>query len=112
MHKEEGECKLKEEEAYVRAVDVDYSFHLAKRMEQYKCNEALGYRTAGSRAEWETGEMIRREMEAIGLERVRKDEISLDSWEFKQAILRFYDASGQLKECQLCLLYTSPSPRD
>ena len=37
MHKEEGECKLKEEEAYVRAVDVDYSFHLAKRMEQYKC---------------------------------------------------------------------------
>lgn len=101
MHKEEGECELKEEEAYIRAVDVDYSFHLAKRMEQYKCNEALGYRTAGSRAEWETGEMIRREMEAIGLERVRKDEISLDSWEFKQAILRFYDASGQLKECQL-----------
>ncbi len=99
--KEEGECELKEEEAYIRAVDVDYSFHLAKRMEQYKCNEALGYRTAGSRAEWETGEMIRREMEAIGLERVRKDEISLDSWEFKQAILRFYDASGQLKECQL-----------
>ena len=32
---------------------------------------------------------------------MRKDEISLDSWEFKQAILRFYDASGQLKECQL-----------
>lgn len=36
MHKEEGECELKEEEAYIRAVDVDYSFHLAKRMEQYK----------------------------------------------------------------------------
>ena len=39
--------------------------------------------------------------EAIGLERVRKDEISLDSWEFKQASSDFYDASGQLKECQL-----------
>ena len=97
MHKEEGECKLKEEEAYVRAVDVDYSFHLAKRMEQYKCNEALGYRTAGSRAEWETGEMIRRAMAAIGLARVTTAAISLDSWAFTPAILRFYDASGQLK---------------
>lgn len=92
---------MKEEEAYCRSVDVEYSHRLAKQMEQYKCNDVLGYRTAGSRAEWETGEMIRREMEAIGLSDVRKDEISLDSWEFKTAVLRFYDAAGRMRECQL-----------
>lgn len=93
--------KLKEEEAYCAAVDVEYSYHLAKRMEQYKTNEKLGYRTAGSKAEAETGEMIRREMISIGLQNVRKDRISLDSWEFKQAVLRFYDGEGKLNECQL-----------
>lgn len=92
---------MKEEEAYLAAVDVEYSYRLAKRMEQYKSNSVLGYRTAGSKAEAETGEMIRREMEAIGLKNVRKDEISLDSWEFRTAVLRFYDSFGGLRECQL-----------
>ena len=50
------------EKALSQAVDTDYSYGLARRMEGYKSNAALGYRTAGSRAEWETGEMILREM--------------------------------------------------
>ena len=46
--------------------DTGYSYSLAKRMEKYRTNPVLGYRTAGSRAEFETGEMLVREMESWG----------------------------------------------
>ena len=55
------------EQQFTDALEIGYSYQLAKRMEQFKTNPALGYRTAGSKAEFETGEMLRREMEAIGL---------------------------------------------
>ncbi|MBT9779363.1 M28 family peptidase [Clostridium sp. MCC353] len=88
-------------DAYVSAIDVSYSYRLAKRMETYKTNPVLGYRTAGSEAEFLTGEMLVREMKEIGLEDVRKDEIVLDSWEFKKAVLRCRDGDGKLMEFQL-----------
>ena len=59
----------------LKNLDIDYSYHLAKRMEQFRTNPVLGYRPAGSRAEFETGEMLKQEMEAIGLFDVRKDAI-------------------------------------
>ena len=34
--------------AYLQAVDVEYSSRLAKKMETYKTNPVLGFRTAGS----------------------------------------------------------------
>ena len=62
----------------LKNLDIDYSYHLAKRMEQFRTNPVLGYRPAGSRAEFETGEMLKQEMEAIGLFDVRKDAIKVD----------------------------------
>ena len=38
-------------------LDIPYSYELAKRMEQYRSHPTLGYRPAGSKAEFETGEM-------------------------------------------------------
>ena len=64
--------------------DTGYSYSLAKRMEKYRTNPVLGYRTAGSRAEFETGEMLVREMESLGLSDVHKDRICVDSWEFEK----------------------------
>ena len=49
-------------------------------MEQFRTNPVLGYRPAGSRAEFETGEMLKQEMEAIGLSDVRKDAVKVDGW--------------------------------
>ena len=49
------------EEAFEQAVDVKKSYDLAKRMEEPKTNPVLGYRTAGSKAEWETGELLLKE---------------------------------------------------
>ncbi len=82
------------EQQFTDALEIGYSYELAKRMEQFKTNPALGYRTAGSKAEFETGEMLCREMEAIGLADVRKDRVTVDAWEFEKAEMRFTDAAG------------------
>ena len=76
-------------ERYMEAVDVETSYRLAKEMESYRSNPKLGYRPAGSRAEFETGERLKKEMEAMGLSNVRKDEILVDGWEFEKAELSY-----------------------
>ena len=81
--------------------DTGYSYDLAKRMEQYRTNPVLGYRTAGSRAELETGGMLVREMESLGLADVHKDRITVDSWEFEKAVMLFTDSRGREHEFQL-----------
>ena len=85
----------------LHSIDTAYSYRFAKRMEQFRSNPVLGYRPAGSRAEFETGERIRAEMEAIGLSNVRKDEIRVDGWEFERAVLRFQGADGSEHVAQL-----------
>ena len=82
------------EQQFTDALEIGYSYQLAKRMEQFKTNPALGYRTAGSKAEFETGEMLCREMEAIGLKDVHKDKVTVDAWEFEKAEMRFTDSEG------------------
>ena len=47
--------RRKIEETYLKAVDIGYSYRLAKKMEEFKSNPVLGYRTAGSKAEFDTG---------------------------------------------------------
>ena len=93
---------MREEElTFLKAVDTGYSYELARKMEQFKTNPVLGYRTAGSKAEYQTGEFLKREMELIGLENVRKDRIEVDSWEFERAVLRCPAGDGRVRECQL-----------
>lgn len=88
-------------QAYLQAVDTDYSYRLAKKMETFKTNPILGFRTAGSQAEIETGKMLAEEMRAIGLQDVHMDRLTLDSWEFKRAVLRFEDRDGVSREIEL-----------
>lgn len=81
--------------AYVEKVDVDYAYDLAVKMEEIRSNEELGYRTAGSQAEAQTGDMLKAEMEKIGLTNVTKDEFTLDGWEFDHANMGYVNASGE-----------------
>ena len=89
------------QESILKNLDIDYSYRLAKRMEQFRTNPVLGYRPAGSRAEFETGEMLKQEMEAIGLSNVRKDAVKVDGWEFKKAVLSYSGEDGTHHEIQL-----------
>lgn len=82
------------QQAYLEKVDVDYAYHLALQLEDIRSNENLGYRTAGSEAELATGDMLKTEMESIGLQNVTKDEFTLDTWTFEKAQLSFTDSTG------------------
>lgn len=48
------------EECYIKALDIQASYDLAKAMEDFRSHSVLGYRPAGSAAEFETGEMLYR----------------------------------------------------
>ena len=89
------------EQQYIEALDIEASYNLAKQMEAYRTNPVLGYRPAGSKAEFETGEMLKSYMEDLGLSNVRKDEIKVDGWEFEKAVLAYRDAAGEKQEVQL-----------
>lgn len=88
------------EEKCISFLDTAYSCELARRMEREKTNPVLGYRTAGSRAEAATGDMLLEEMRAIGLE-AEKDAFVLDGWEFEKAVLKFQGADGEPHTCQM-----------
>lgn len=83
------------QEAVIKNIDTDYSYRLAKRMEQFRSNEKLGYRPAGSRAEFLTGEMLKEEMLKLGLSDVCKNAVTVDGWEFKHAELTFETKAGE-----------------
>ncbi|HKM35423.1 MAG TPA: M28 family peptidase [Lachnospiraceae bacterium] len=89
------------EEEYINRLDIAYSYTLAKRMEENHTNPVLGYRTAGSDAEIATGELLVQEMKKIGLSKVWKDPIIVDSWDFKKAILVYDNNDGKEKKIQL-----------
>lgn len=82
-------------EHIIQKLDISYSYQFAKKLETYRCNEILGYRTAGSAAELATGDMIYEEMLRIGLHLVTKDRITLDTWEFDHARLCFQMPDGR-----------------
>ena len=82
----------KTEENYLEALDIGYSYNLAKKLEEFRSNPALGYRTAGSAAERQAGQFLAREMERIGFSDVSCDRIDVDAWEFERAELKVEEA--------------------
>ena len=85
----------KDQKAYLSSVNVDYGYDLAVSMEEIRDNAVLGYRTAGSPAEFETGEMLKKEMENIGLQNVTKDAFTLDGWTFDHGRLIYTDLNDE-----------------
>lgn len=94
------EQQLQEWNRIRRYLDISYSYVLAKRMEEPRTNPVLGYRTAGSRAEFETGELLAAEMRAIGLS-VEKHRFTLDGWDFHHARLTYKDEEGRAHTAEL-----------
>ena len=90
-----------EEQEFLKALDLSYSYRLAKQMEKPRTNPVLGFRTAGSKAEFETGELLVREMKEIGLKDVTKDRVEVDVWDFHHAVLSFRDQEGREHRFQL-----------
>jgi len=87
--------------SYLKNTDIEYSYSLAKRMEKFRTNPDLGYRTSGSKAETKAGAMLYDEMKKIGLKKVTRDKVKVDAWVFKKAELQYTDRNGRTKKCIL-----------
>lgn len=92
---------MKKQQEYLKALDVSWSYRLAKEMEKNASNPALGYRTAGSAAELATGELLADTIRSLGFPKVYKDAIKVDAWEFQRAILTFHTKDGAARTVQL-----------
>ena len=78
-------------ENIINHLDINYSYNIAESLTKFKTNEKLGFRTAGSSAEHAAGDMLYEEFKKLGLKNVRKDEFTVDAWEFKNAELTYTD---------------------
>jgi len=62
-------------------IDINYGYELAKNVSLVKSGP-LGFRTAGSAGEKEAAAIIEKAMKDLGLQNVRQDKFSVDSWDF------------------------------
>ena len=81
---------------YLGSVDLQYSLYIANKLTEFKSNEKLGYRTAGSKAELEAGNMLAEEFKKMGLQNVSKDEFITDTWEFEKAELKYVSDAEEI----------------
>ena len=88
------------------AINVDYATYVAGTLSQSGSNETLGFRTAGSPSEKSSGQFLYHQFQKIGLSDVRKEEITIDSWEFKTSTLHYLDRKKRLHQLTLCAYAT------
>ena len=88
-------------ENIINHLDINYSYNIAESLTKFKTNEKLGFRTAGSSAEHAAGDMLYEEFKKLGLKNVRKDEFTVDAWEFKNAELTYTDKKNKKQRLTL-----------
>ena len=81
-------------EPIAERLDVRYSYERARALEAFRSDPVLGYRTAGSCAEFAAGEYLLAEMRRIGLQ-AEKHPVTVDGWEFRGATLTYRAADGE-----------------
>ncbi|MGL4382361.1 MAG: M28 family peptidase, partial [Bacilli bacterium] len=85
-----------DQESYLTNLTPQYAYEVALSLEQFKTNEKLGYRNAGSNAEIAASKMLQDEMIKIGLTDVKREEIMVDSFSFEHATLSYVSNNNQV----------------
>ena len=85
---------LAQYERLAEKLDSEYSYRIARELENFRSDPVLGYRTAGSAAEFEAGEYLFGEMVRLGL-RTKKHPVRIDGWEYKGASLTYETKEGR-----------------
>lgn len=80
---------------FVKHIDTDYSLYVVEELRKMGSNPELGFRTSGSEAEREAANFILSEYEKIGLSNCRKEKVTVDTFEFKRADIKFQNAEGK-----------------
>lgn len=82
------------QKAYVEKLDTGYAYDLTVKLTKFGNNPSLGFANGGSQAEQEKALFLEKEMQKIGLQKVRRDQFKVDAWTFKGAMLEVKDSQG------------------
>ncbi|MDO4545301.1 MAG: M28 family peptidase [Bacillota bacterium] len=99
-------------QAFYDAVDVDYSRGLMDDLLSFTTNEDLGFKTAGSEAELAAADFLVGELETIGVQNVRKEEATIDTFTFKNADLKYTAKNGKEKQVEMAMFQTTYVAQD
>ena len=92
----EPAAELSEEyTAFADAVDLDFAKEVNEKVASFGDDKAVGMRSAGSPAEYETCQYLEGVMNDIGLNNVTVDDITVDGWTFNGANITFTNAKGK-----------------
>ena len=97
---------------FVKHIDTDYSLYVIEELRKFGSNPDLGFRTSGSEAEKKAADFILSEYEKIGLVNCRKEKVTVDTFEFKRADIRFQSADGEEKKALLSSFQTTCCAND
>lgn len=81
-------------QAFYSSITSDYPLSVMESLSAFGANPDLGFRTSGSVAELAASEYLYNEMQDMGLQNVASENVTVDSWEFTKAELRYGDDSG------------------
>ena len=87
--------------AFADAVDLDFAKEVNEKVASFGDDEAVGMRSAGSPAEYETCQYLEGVMNDIGLNNVTVDDITVDGWTFNGANITFTNAKGEEQKVDL-----------
>ena len=87
--------------AFADAVDLDFAKEVNEKVASFGDDEAVGMRSAGSPAEYETCQYLEGVMNDIGLNNVTVDDITVDGWTFNGANITFTNANGEEQKIDL-----------
>lgn len=93
--------------SFVNHIDTDYSLYVVEELRKMGSNPDLGFRTSGSEAEKKAADFILSEYEKIGLSNCRKEKVTVDTFEFKRADIKFKSADGEEKKVLLSSFQTT-----
>lgn len=85
-----------EDRAYLNHVDVTFGYDLALKLGEFRTNEVLGFRPAGSHAEHAARDYLQNLMQEIGLQNIEQYEFPVVGWDFKHAKLFVDDSVFEL----------------
>ncbi|MGX8774341.1 MAG: M20/M25/M40 family metallo-hydrolase [Bacillota bacterium] len=87
--------------AFADAVDIDFAKEVNETVAAFGDDEAVGMRSAGSPAEYETCQYLEGVMNDIGLNNVTVDDITVDGWTFNGANITFTNVDGEEQKIDL-----------
>ena len=99
--------KKSDYEKFNSKINIGYSLGVMEKLMSFGTNDYYGFRTAGSSAELAAADYLYDEFKKNGLTKVKKEEVTIDTFEFKNADITYNDVFGEERTVELAAYQTT-----